>query len=121
MLNGSLADKVADLTDDLEDYTFAENLGIITDVEVGPDGNLYVLTGVRETEGKIYRIMPFHSLDRLAILFLLVSILKSYTCLFLHFLEGDLSLSNCSRSDLMPPIAESLPGLNLRILLRSVL
>ena len=58
MLNGSLADKVADSTDELEDSTFAENLGIITDLEVGPDGNLYVLTGVRETEGKIYRIVP---------------------------------------------------------------
>ena len=58
VLNGSLADKVADSTDELEDYTFAENLGIITDVEVGPDGNLYVLTGVREIEGKIYRIVP---------------------------------------------------------------
>ena len=42
----------------LKMYTFAENLGIITDVEVGPDGNLYVLTGVREIEGKIYRIVP---------------------------------------------------------------
>lgn len=58
VLNGSLADKVADSTDELEDYTFGENLGIITDVEVGPDGNLYVLTGVREIEGKIYKIVP---------------------------------------------------------------
>ena len=58
VLNGSLADKVADSIDELEDYTFAENLGIITDVEVGPDGNLYVLTGVREIEGKLYRIAP---------------------------------------------------------------
>jgi aldose sugar dehydrogenase len=58
VLNGSLADKVADSTDELEDYIFAENLGIITDVEVGPDGNLYLLTGVREAEGKIYRIAP---------------------------------------------------------------
>jgi aldose sugar dehydrogenase len=61
VLNGSLADKVADSTDELEDYTFAENLGIITDVEVGPDGNLYVLTGVRDIEGKIYRIVPSSS------------------------------------------------------------
>jgi glucose/arabinose dehydrogenase len=57
LLNGSLADKVANSTDELEDATFAENLGIITDLEVGPDGNLYVLTGVREPEGKIYRIV----------------------------------------------------------------
>ena len=58
VVNGSLADKVADSTDELEDYTFADNLGIITDVEVGPDGYLYLLTGVREPEGKIYRIVP---------------------------------------------------------------
>jgi aldose sugar dehydrogenase len=58
VLNGSLSDKVADSTDELEDYIFADNLGIITDVEVGPDGNLYLLTGVREAEGKIYRIVP---------------------------------------------------------------
>jgi glucose/arabinose dehydrogenase len=58
VLNGSLADRVADSTDELEDYTFADNLGIITDVEVGPDGYLYLLTGVREPEGKIYRIVP---------------------------------------------------------------
>jgi glucose/arabinose dehydrogenase len=57
LLNGTLADKVANSTDELEDATFAENLGIITDLEVGPDGNLYVLTGVREPEGKIYRIV----------------------------------------------------------------
>ena len=71
VLNGSLPDKVADSTDELEDYTFAENLGIITDVEVGPDGNLYVLTGVREIEGNIYKIVPSVPLDGLAILFLL--------------------------------------------------
>lgn len=41
--------------DELEDYTFADSLGIITDVEVGPE----VLTGVREAEGKIYRIGPY--------------------------------------------------------------
>jgi aldose sugar dehydrogenase len=59
LLNGSLADKVADSRDELnEDATFAENFGIITDIEVGPDGNLYVLTGIEETEGKIYRIVP---------------------------------------------------------------
>jgi aldose sugar dehydrogenase len=58
VLNGSLTDKLADSTDELEDVTFAENLGIITDLEVGPDGNLYVLTGVREIEGKLYRIAP---------------------------------------------------------------
>jgi glucose/arabinose dehydrogenase len=58
LLNGSLGDKVADSTDELDDSTFAENLGIITDLKVGPDGYLYVLTGVRETDGKIYRIVP---------------------------------------------------------------
>lgn len=55
LLNGSLADKVADSPEEFEDYTFAENLGIITDLEVGPDGNLYILSGMREIEGNIYK------------------------------------------------------------------
>jgi aldose sugar dehydrogenase len=58
ILNGTLSDKVADTVEDLEDVTFAEGLGIITDVKVGPDGYLYLVSGARSTEGKIYRILP---------------------------------------------------------------
>ncbi len=62
MLDDSNADKVVDTEAELENSTFAENLGIISDVDVGPDGYLYILTGVREAEGKIYRIVPSQEL-----------------------------------------------------------
>jgi glucose/arabinose dehydrogenase len=58
VLNGTLGDKVADTIEDTEDVTFAEGLGIITDVKVGPDGYLYIVSGARSLDGKIYRIQP---------------------------------------------------------------
>jgi glucose/arabinose dehydrogenase len=57
-LGGSLGDKVADTVEETEDVTFAEGLGIVTDVEVGPDEYLYIVSGARTTEGKIYRVLP---------------------------------------------------------------
>jgi aldose sugar dehydrogenase len=61
VLHGNLADKVAsdiEMAQDqeYENLIFGRGLGTITDMEIGPDGNLYVLTGARENEGKIYRI-----------------------------------------------------------------
>ncbi|MDQ3869194.1 MAG: hypothetical protein M3250_06520, partial [Thermoproteota archaeon] len=50
-----LDDKVADTTDESEDITFAQGFGVITDLEVGPDGYLYV---VSLDQGQIYRIVP---------------------------------------------------------------
>ena len=58
ILNGTLSDRVADTVEDVESATFAEGLGIVTDVKVGPDGYLYIVTGARSSEGKIYRILP---------------------------------------------------------------
>jgi aldose sugar dehydrogenase len=58
ILNGTLGDRVADTLEDVESATFAEGLGIVTDVKVGPDGYLYIVTGARSSEGKIYRILP---------------------------------------------------------------
>jgi hypothetical protein len=46
---------VADTADELEDITFADGLGLVTDLEVGPDGYLYV---VSIGHGAIYRILP---------------------------------------------------------------
>jgi hypothetical protein len=45
-LNGSLADKVADNPEELSknDVIFGEGFGAITDLEVGPDGYLYILS-----------------------------------------------------------------------------
>jgi len=59
MLPGPLKDKVADNPAELKDIIFAKGfgdeagLGGITDLQVGPDGYLYVLES-----GKIFRIIP---------------------------------------------------------------
>jgi len=43
-LKGLLNDKVADNNDELKQIIFAKGFGGITDIKVGPDGNLYVLS-----------------------------------------------------------------------------
>lgn len=57
LLNGVLADKVADDSSEVEDLVFAEFPGVITDLKVGPDGYLYVLV-FRQENGELYRIVP---------------------------------------------------------------
>ena len=57
ILNGLLADEVADDFSELEDLIFAEFPGIITDLKAGPDGYLYVLV-YREENGELFRIAP---------------------------------------------------------------
>jgi aldose sugar dehydrogenase len=56
-LNGPLSDKIANNSSELKDVTFANKLGVITDLEVGPDGYLYVLSDFRR-DGTIFRIVP---------------------------------------------------------------
>ena len=69
--DGPLADKVANTPDETKGIIFGsgfggptplfikkhKDIGGITDIEVGPDGYLYILT-FRQTEGTIYRIVP---------------------------------------------------------------
>ena len=55
VLDSPLDDKMADTDEELQDVTFGSNFGIITDLEVGPDGYLYV---VSYGHGEIYRILP---------------------------------------------------------------
>jgi aldose sugar dehydrogenase len=58
-LSGPLKDKVADDNKEIEGNLFAKQFnGGITDLEVGPDGYLYVVSGIWGSEGKIYRIVP---------------------------------------------------------------
>jgi aldose sugar dehydrogenase len=56
-LQGPLIDKVADSDAELNNVIFAGGFGLITDLEIGPDGYLYF---VAFDEGKIYRIVPAH-------------------------------------------------------------
>ena len=57
MLDGNLADGVADEFNEADALVFAKNFGRITDMAIGPDGYLYVLT-IQGLEGTIYRIVP---------------------------------------------------------------
>ena len=43
-LTGTLRDKIAGNADELEGVIFGQGFGGITDLEVGPDGHLYVLS-----------------------------------------------------------------------------
>ena len=52
-LNGTLADKVANSDSELQSTIFGEGFGVPTDLEIGPDGMLYV-TSLRD--GAVYRI-----------------------------------------------------------------
>jgi len=62
LLDGPLQDKVADKPKELKDVIFAQDFGGITDMEVGPDGYLYISSlqdYINEKyEGTIFRIVP---------------------------------------------------------------
>jgi aldose sugar dehydrogenase len=58
-LEGDLADLVLDKKDDTDMIKFGENFGIITDLDIGPDGYLYILSEFKDIhQGSIYRIIP---------------------------------------------------------------
>jgi glucose/arabinose dehydrogenase len=54
-LDGPLTDKVANKSKELSNIIFAHGFAGITDLEVGPDGYLYVLV-YDKLDGRIYRI-----------------------------------------------------------------
>lgn len=53
-----LADKVANLEDSTAEIVFGERFGCVTDLDVGPDGLLYVTTYSPFTTSAIYRVVP---------------------------------------------------------------
>jgi aldose sugar dehydrogenase len=54
-LTGPLADNVANKIEETKNIIFAKGFGGITDMDVGPDGYLYVLS---YAQGTVYRILP---------------------------------------------------------------
>jgi aldose sugar dehydrogenase len=54
-LHGPLEDKIANNYGELSNITFGKNFGVISDITVGPDGYLYI---VSHTRGEIYRVIP---------------------------------------------------------------
>ncbi|MGA6990900.1 MAG: hypothetical protein WBX81_10820 [Nitrososphaeraceae archaeon] len=57
LLNGQLSDKIANTTEESNQALFATGFAGVTDLEVGPDGYLYILT-FHKSQGSIYRIVP---------------------------------------------------------------
>jgi len=55
-----LEDKIADNGDQLEDVIFARGFGSITDIDVGPDGYMYVLSSYMDNAA-IFRIVPINN------------------------------------------------------------
>ena len=60
LLNGSLQDKVANTTDELKQIIFAKGFYHIVDIEVGPDGYLYILSH-GNGKARIFKIVPANS------------------------------------------------------------
>ena len=54
LLDPPLDDKVADTPQEVQDIVFGRGFGVITDIQVGSDGYLYIL-GI---DGTIYKIVP---------------------------------------------------------------
>ena len=56
-LRGILKDKIAENHNELNEIIFGQGFDRITDLDVGPDGYLYILSYEGAT-AKIYRIIP---------------------------------------------------------------
>lgn len=56
-LSGGLKDMIADSNEEFQNIIFAGGLGRITDIQVGPDGYMYILSGY-EHKATIFRIVP---------------------------------------------------------------
>jgi aldose sugar dehydrogenase len=56
-LSGVLSDKIANNTGEINDLVFANGFGRVTDMEIGPDGLLYVLSTDNDLTS-VYRISP---------------------------------------------------------------
>jgi glucose/arabinose dehydrogenase len=61
-LTGPVADKTADSNQETGSVTFGRNFGIITDLQIGPDGNLYVLSNYKH-DGTIFKISAKNNTD----------------------------------------------------------
>ena len=59
LLQGQLTDKVADNISENQDIIWGKGFGIITDIQVGPEGYLYILSiNLPQGRGTIFRIVP---------------------------------------------------------------
>lgn len=57
VLTGPLADKTANNNQETSEVIFGRNFGVITDLQIGPDGNLYILANYKH-DGTVFKISP---------------------------------------------------------------
>jgi aldose sugar dehydrogenase len=57
LLYGQLSHRIANTTKESNDVLFATGFAGVTDLEVGPDGYLYILT-FHKSQGSIHRVVP---------------------------------------------------------------
>ena len=62
VLSGPLADKAADTNSETGSIIFGRSFGVITDLELGPDGNLYVLANFKH-DGTIFKVTSKNSIN----------------------------------------------------------
>jgi glucose/arabinose dehydrogenase len=69
-LKGNLTDKIALNNTEYSDILFAEGFSIITDLKQGPDGYLYVVSGLKQSKtekfGAVFRIVPIGLSDNIS-------------------------------------------------------
>ena len=57
LLDERLQDKIVDNSGEIERHIFGQGFGAITDMEVSPDGNLYILSNYEDKKGVLFRIV----------------------------------------------------------------
>jgi glucose/arabinose dehydrogenase len=57
-----LSDKQADTNNETNSVIFGRNFGVITDLQVGPDGKLYVLSNYKR-DGAIFKISAKNNIN----------------------------------------------------------
>jgi glucose/arabinose dehydrogenase len=60
ILTGPLADRTADNNQETDSAVFGKYFGVITDLQIGPDGNLYVLSNYKH-DGTIFKVSAINS------------------------------------------------------------
>ena len=62
VLSGPLLDKTADTNNETGNVIFGRNFGVITDFQIGPDDNLYVLTNYKH-KGTIFKVLTNNKIN----------------------------------------------------------
>jgi glucose/arabinose dehydrogenase len=65
LLKGNMTKNIVESREDPEDIVFAEGLGRITDIDIGPDGNLYVLSHTWDINNQYLQMGSIYKISKL--------------------------------------------------------